>query len=80
MSSPARHPVTGQFTAAATGLPTGDLVNSELTASYGDPDDAAAAVPDVPDHVTALNTGAMSVIMPPDDASEDASGGEQGLP
>ena len=55
MTTPARHPVSGQFV-TATGLPTGDLVNQELQSKpNAPPDEAAAAVPSgLPDHDAAL--------------------------
>ena len=80
MSTPARHPVSGQYVSPGTGLPTADLVNQELAAKPDAPDDAAAAVPaGLPDHAAALKTGAMPMDLPagPDD-DEAVAGSDSG--
>ena len=78
MTAP-HHPLTGQYVSpAVTGLPSGDLVNQEL-ATKPDSPDGESAVPDIPDHVTALNTGAMPMDLPagPDD-DEAVAGSDSG--
>jgi hypothetical protein len=72
-----RHPLSGQFTPADMSLPSPEAVNAHLAAKPDQPDEAACAVPDVPDHDEAMSTGAALVDLPPGpDAGSKNTGGD----
>ena len=83
MTTPQRHPVSGQYVSpAVTGLPSGDLVNQELATKPDSPDDASSAVPSLPDHDQAMAAVPVPLDLPmgPDDDSKNTGGDDAGFP